>query len=196
MDAQRYADDLQRLQTHLRHTQFLNFGLVVALLVALWLVASHVGRERTVVTPPALEKSFWISNGEASPEYVEQMAVWIASLILDVTPDTVEYKARLLLRYTDPRAHGELKERQLLEAARLKRDNASTYFDLETINVHADKLAALVSGKLHTRINGTAVPEQTRHYLVRFRLDAGRAQLIQFEDIPHADLAKALADAR
>lgn len=196
MDAQRYADDLQRAQSNLRHSQYLSITLAIAMILSLWLVLNSLGRERTVITPPTLEKSFWITNGEASPAYVEEMAVWVASLILDVTPDTVEYKAKLLLRYTDPRAHGALKERQLLETARLKRDNATTYFDLETINVHSDKLAALLSGRLHTLINGTAVPEQHRNYLVRFRLDAGRAQLIQFEELPHADLAKALAEVR
>ena len=196
MEARRYAADTARLERSLRHAHYMNFALVFALLAALVLALSNVGRERTVVTPPTLEKSFWVSNGAASEEYIEEMATWISSLILDVTPDTIDHKARLLLRYADPRAHGVLKERQLLESARLKRDNATTYFDLETMNIHADKLAALLQGRLHTLINGTVVPEQSRNYLVRFRLDAGRAQLIQFEELDHADLAKALADVR
>ena len=194
MEAQRYASDIERLQGNLRYSQYLNLALVLALLVSLVLALSSMGRERTVFTPPSIEKSFWVSNGTASPEYVEQMAVWIASLILDVTPDTIEYKANLLLGYADPRAHGALKERQVLETARLKRDNATTYFDLETVNVHADKLAALLQGRLHTLINGTAVPSQHRNYLVRFRMEAGKAHLTQFEELPHADLAKALAE--
>ena len=195
MDAQRYTDDLQRLQSTLRRSQYLNLALVVGLLLALWISLGSFGRERTIVTPPGIEKSFWITSGNASESYVEEMALWIANLILDVTPDNIDYKATKLLEYADPRAHGALKERQMLESARIKRDNATTYFSLETIRVHPEKLAALISGRMHTLINGTPVPEQNKNYFVRFRLDHGRASLIQFEEIPHVDIAKALAEA-
>ena len=195
MEAQRYTDDLERLQATLRRSQYLCLALAAGLLLALWASIGSYGRERTIVTPPGIEKSFWITAGQASDSYVEEMSLWVANLILDVTPDNIDYKATKLLEYADPRAHGALKERQMLESARVKRDNATTFFSLETIRVHPEKLAALISGRLHTLINGTPVPDQNKNYLVRFRLDQGRASLIQFEEIPHVDLAKALAEA-
>ena len=66
MDAQRYTDDLQRLQSTLRRSQYLNLALVVGLLLALWISLGSFGRERTIVTLPGIEKSFWSTSGNAS----------------------------------------------------------------------------------------------------------------------------------
>jgi len=37
------------------------------------------------------------------------MTQWISSLILDVTPDNIEYKSNILLQYVHPDLHGKLK---------------------------------------------------------------------------------------
>lgn len=195
MESDRYSEDLDQLRRSLKRSQFLSIGLVLALLLALWNALNMFGRDRTIVTPPTIEKSFWVTASTAAPAYVEQMTLWIASLILDVTPENIDYKATLLLQYAHPDAHGKLKERQVLESQRLKRDNAVTYFVLQTIRSHPEKMAALVSGRLHTLINGNHVADQDKNYLVRFRMDGGRAHLVAFQEAPHADLAKILEDA-
>ena len=78
--------------------------------------------------PPSINKSFWVSRDKASGEYLEQMGAFIAWLVLDVTPASIDWKKDILLGYVEPDQHGELKTRQELEAARLKRINASTFF--------------------------------------------------------------------
>ncbi len=52
-----------------------NLGLVI------WLYGVDV-REKTIVTPPGLDKAFWVQGDEVSPEYLEQMALFFASLAL------------------------------------------------------------------------------------------------------------------
>ncbi len=196
MDANRYADDLDELKRSLKRTQFIALFISLALILALWNALNMFGRDRTVVTPPNLEKSFWITSSTASASYIEQMALWSAGLILDVTADNVEFKSRLLLEYAHPQAHGTLKERQALEARRLKRDNAATYFVMQTIRSVPEQLAAVITGRLNTLINGTPVTQVEKHYLVRFAIDGGRAHLIEFSEAPNADLNVLLKDRR
>ena len=58
-------------------------GHVVALLVILNLI----GTVRTVVVPPTIDKTFWVSRDKASGEYLEQMGGFMAWLVLDVADE-------------------------------------------------------------------------------------------------------------
>jgi conjugal transfer pilus assembly protein TraE len=81
-------------------------GLLAVLALSLVTVLLMVGRERTVVTPPTLQKSFWVEGDQVSGSYLEQMAGWIATLILDVSPGNIDYNKTILLQYSAPDAHG------------------------------------------------------------------------------------------
>ena len=57
-------------------------GVVLALVVILNLL----GTVRTVVVPPSLNKTFWVTRDKASNEYLEQMGSFIAWLVLTSRP--------------------------------------------------------------------------------------------------------------
>ncbi len=192
MDSERYADDLDQVKASNRRMQIIAIIQAVVIFLALILMLNLLGRDRTVVTPPVIEKSFWVTADSASDSYIQQMALWISSLVLDVTPDNIDYKASLLLQYAHPSLHGKLKERQTLSAQSMKRDNTSTYFVMQTIRTHPEKLAALMTGRFHTLINGNHVADQERNFFVRFQMDGGRAQLVEFTETQNVDLAKQL----
>ena len=192
MDSERYADDLDQVKASNRRMQFVAILQSGIILVGLILMLNLLGRDRTVVTPPTIEKSFWVTSDTASDSYIQQMTQWISSLVLDVTPDNIEYKSSILLQYVHPDLHGKLKERQTLSAQSMKRDNTSTYFVMQTIRVHPEKLAALITGRFHTLINGNHVADQEKNFFVRFQMDGGRAQLIEFTETQNVDLAKQL----
>ena len=83
---------------------------VCNLVLVTWLVRVDV-REKTIVTPPVLEKSFWVHGDDVSPEYLEQMALFFAGLALTYHPDNVDDQVRLFLRYADPLVYGALAAR-------------------------------------------------------------------------------------
>ena len=192
MDSTRYENDLDQLRSQNKRLMLVALLQTVVLFLAFILTLNLLGRDRTIVTPPTIDKSFWVTSDTASDDYIRQMSLWVSSLILDVTPDDVAYKEKLLLQYAHPELHGKLKERQDIEAERLRRDNTSTYFVMQTIRTHPEKLAAVISGRLHTLINGNHVADQEKNFLVRFKIDGGRAQLVEFTETQNADLAKLL----
>ena len=126
MDFERHQNDL-RVQRKANRT----LGAVLALLgvcqlISLVVIASIVGSERTVIVPPNIDKSFWVSKDKASREYLEQMGYFLMQLTLNVTPQSVDHQAKLLLQYAAPASFGELRTALLAAAERLKRDGAST----------------------------------------------------------------------
>ena len=195
MKREAYEADVQMLIRQNRFLWLTLGGIVTALVLALLVAWAGMGATRTVVTPPRIEKSFWITDNTASGEYIDQMAQWVSYLTLDVTPDNVQYKSDLLLKLAHPDYHGALQQKLRVNAEKIRRDNAATSFDIRTVRAAPDALAAVLTGQLKVLINGTPVKNEIRHYLARFVLDGGQAQLIQFKQVKNDDVKAALADA-
>jgi len=90
MDFERLNGDIKEMR---RRNQGL--GLAVAVLaagqiLALIVIFNLLGTVRTVVVPPSIDKTFWVTRDRASSEYLEQMGSFIAWLVLDVTPASID----------------------------------------------------------------------------------------------------------
>ena len=160
----------------------LSAGHVLALVVILNLV----GSVRTVVVPPSIDKTFWVTRDKASSEYLEQMGSFIAWLVLDVTPSSIDWKKELLLGYVEPEQYGALKTRQEVEAERLKRINASTVFAPQQLVPSEDAQSVVVRGRLRTLVNGVETANDLKAYLVEFGYSGARMHLKTFKELPNA----------
>jgi hypothetical protein len=67
-------------------------GLVLALLANAGALLGVAGSERTVLVPPEVHKSFWVSGEKVSGDYLQEMAYWYAGLALNITPHVAEYQ--------------------------------------------------------------------------------------------------------
>ena len=97
MDFERHQNDL-RVQRKTNRA----LGAIVALLsvcqlLSLAVIVSILGSERTVIVPPSIDRTFWVTRDKASREYLEEMAGFVAWLVLDVSPSTVDWKRNVLL---------------------------------------------------------------------------------------------------
>src|SRR5271169_4298260 len=158
--------DLKVLLVTVQQQRLAILGLVVCVGLALMIMFNMVGRERIVLTPPAIDKSFWVTKDRVSASYLEQMGGFMAYLILDVSPSSVEWKKGTLLQYVVPDAYGTLQTRQDLEADRIKRLNATTQFSVGQLAPNEDDLSVNVKGRLATFINGTRTSDVEKEYVV------------------------------
>jgi conjugal transfer pilus assembly protein TraE len=144
-------------------------------LAALALATS--GRERVVLVPPAVHKTFWVESDRVSAEYLEQMAYFLLQLTLNVTPHSVVHQSQTLLRYADPGTWGELRTTLATSAERIRRDGASTVFAARDIVVDAKNLRVGIRGTLTTFISDRRVSEVARGYAVELGYAQGRLTL-------------------
>jgi len=180
-------DDYEATLTDLRRT-VRNRTAVIGMLSAALLVSSLslyrvIGTERVLVTPPNIGAAFWCQGDICSASYLEQMGGYAAWLILDVAPSSIEWKKHALLDIVSPAEVGKLKERQELEAERLKRLNASTYFLPQQLAPDEEKQTVRLTGLLHTQINGQNTPPVPKSYEVAFSNQGGRKHLVGFTEI-------------
>jgi conjugal transfer pilus assembly protein TraE len=185
MDFPRLSADLKGLRRRNAVLGVAVGAMAAALVLALAVILCLLGTQRTVVVPPAIDRSFWVARDSASSAYLEQMAAFVAWLVLDVTPSSIDWKKDVLLGYVEPDQHGALKTRQELEAARLKRINASTSFAPQELRPSEANQSVVVRGRLRTLVNGQETSNDSRAYLVEFRYAGGRIHLKTFKEIGH-----------
>jgi len=186
MDFDRLSGDIKDMRRRNRGLGLAVGALAAGMLLALAIIINLLGTVRTVVVPPSLSKSFWVTNDRASSEYLEQMGSFVAWLILDVTPSTIDWKKDILLGYVDPAQYGPLKTRQEVEAERLKRINAATAFAPQQLVASEDTQSLVVRGRLRTLVNGYETANDLKAYRIEFGHAGARMHVIGFKEVPYA----------
>jgi len=184
MDYAKLNSDLKEMRRRNRGLGLTVGGLVAALLTCLVIILNLIGTERTIVVPPSIDKTFWVTKDRVSREYLEQMGSFVAWLILDVTPASIDWKKDILLNYVAPDRYGAMKSRQEIEAERLKRINASTFFLPQQLVANEDNQTVVIRGRLRTQVNGQDTATETKAYLAEFQYVGGRMHLKAFKEIP------------
>ena len=187
MDFERLNGDIKEMRRRNRSLGLTVGALAVGHVVALIVILNLIGTVRTVIVPPSIDKSFWVSRDKASSEYLEQMGSFIAWLVLDVTPSSIDWKKGVLLGYVEPGQYGALKTRQEVEAERLKRINASTLFMPQQLVPSEDAQTVVVRGRLRTLVNGFETGNDLKAYLVEFSFNGARMHLKTFKELPNAN---------
>lgn len=187
MDFERLNSDIKEMRRRNRSLGLTVGALAVGHVVALIVILNLIGTVRTVIVPPSIDKSFWVSRDKASSEYLEQMGSFIAWLVLDVTPSSIDWKKGVLLGYVEPGQYGALKTRQEVEAERLKRINASTLFMPQQLVPSEDAQTVVVRGRLRTLVNGFETANDLKAYLVEFSFNGARMHLKTFKELPNAN---------
>jgi len=139
-------------------------------------------RERIVVVPPSIHKTFWVEDERVSAEYLEQMAYFLMQLTLNISPLSVDHQSKVLLQYAAPAAYGELRTALSSAAERLKRDGAATVFSPRDLIVDERALKVGIRGQLTTFISDRRVSEVAKGYAVEFQYTAGRIFLKSFRE--------------
>ena len=165
------------------------------LLSSLVLMFNMVGRDRVIVTPPSIDKTFWVSKERVSSSYLEQMGSFIAYLTLDVSPQSIDWKKTMLLQYVSPDVYGVLQTRQDLEADRLRRLNATTQFSVAQLLPNEEAMNVTLKGRLATFINGARTSDIDKEYVAEFEFKGNRVQIRNFKEIGNGESATKVSAA-
>lgn len=157
-------------------------GSVLANGVLVVLTVRLVDRERVILVPPTINKTFWVDAEHVSGEYLEQMAYFLMQLTLDVTPQNVDHQARVLMQYAAPASFGELRAAMLATAERLKRDGAATVFSARDLIVDEIRQRVGVRGQLTTFISDRRVSDVSKGYAIELQYAGGRVFLKSFRE--------------
>ena len=195
MNPNTLMQDLKQLRSTVRLQGAALAFMGACLLCSLVLMFNMVGRDRVVVTPPSIDKTFWVSKDRVSSSYLEQMGSFIAYLTLDVSPQSIDWKKTMLLQYVSPDVYGALQTRQDLEADRLRRLNATTQFSVAQLLPNEEAMNVTLKGRLATFINGARTSDVDKEYVAEFEFKGARVQIRNFREIGNGDSATQVSAA-
>lgn len=153
--------------------------LMIALLQSIFLFTKN---ERVIITPPELQQSYWVEGNHFSNSYLEEMALFLAHLLLDVTQDNIIAQGEVALRYASPECYGTLKGKLLSDEKRLKKHQLSLHFIPKSI-VFVKPLSIDIQGYLASYVGAQRISQVPETYRVTFSQKRTRLFLESFEII-------------
>lgn len=161
--------------------QIVIIATIVALSNLVLVAFLFANKERVVLVPAQINTQMWTERKAVSKEYLEEMTLFFAHLLFDVSPHSMGYQRDVILRNVDPSAYNSLKHKLIKEEGKYKKENLTTTFRPTKIIVNTSKLETLVAGYLTSFVGGKQMQQITDTYLIKFRYDAGRLFIKSFE---------------
>ena len=162
-------------------------GLVLALLANAGALLGVAGSERTVLVPPEVHKTFWVSGEKVSGDYLQEMAYWYAGLALNITPHVAEYQKDLFLKYAAPSEYGRLQAEFGARTDFIRKNNASTQFSAQSVMPDESAMKVALAGVLMTWVGDKKASEKQTTYVVGFRYRNGRLHVSEFRETSDRD---------
>jgi len=156
------------------------FGFTLLGLNVLLTLILFNSKERVVIVPPQLNTSVWTEKGTVSQSYLEEMAVFFAKQILDVTPSTASYQREHLLRYVAPSFYHALRKKMIDEEEHYKKDNISMSFRPLSAVVNTKLLQVTITGLLQQYVANKFVHQTKEVYEIDFSYQAGQLSIKNF----------------
>ena len=140
--------------------------------------------EKVIILPPNIQKEVWIKGNAVSDGYLEEWALYVSNLLLNVSKHTIDYQSELVLRHVSPEFSGRLHMQFKRDAENLTKNNATTHFLPKEIVVDSTHLTARVTGLFTTYVGKEQVSSHEHTYELKFIFNKGRfLQLIQFKQL-------------
>ncbi len=143
-------------------------------------------RDTTKIVPPEVKRPYEIGSNYANKDYLLDMAGYVLGTVLTVTPETVDYNNKVILKMADPDGYAGLKTgMSAMAAMRLKQERVTTiWVPSQRGSQRAGQAAVKVSGKLKTFIADKLTSEREKDYLVEFTITtSGRLYVSKIEEI-------------
>jgi len=144
-----------------------------------------------VLVPPEIRRQYEVGANFADRDYLADMANYVLSTVLTVTPDSVDHNNAVILKMTDPDGYASLKSDLDAAALRLKRDRVTTLWSWRTEKVFSRDKKVEVTGRLKTFISDVLTSERDKTFLVEFIINSsGRLYVSKVKELVKADLAR------
>lgn len=160
--------------------------LFIVLLQSL-IIYSLSGNWRIVVTPPQINKSFWVDESHVSPAYLSEMTAFFASLILNMTSENATFQRDEILKYTDPKGYGQFKTQLIQNEERLRNESLTTAFYPVDVKTDVKSLTATITGDLMIWVGQEMTSTHRQRYEARYTYHDGRLLIQSFHEVKDHD---------
>ncbi|HUX79577.1 MAG TPA: type IV conjugative transfer system protein TraE [Alphaproteobacteria bacterium] len=149
---------------------WIGIASLMAMSSVLLSTALLIKSERTILVPPHITKTLWVEGGTVSKEYLEEMGVYIAKLLLDLSPSSFSYNHTTLLKYATPETYGALKKQLMDDGEHYTKLQLSTHFKPAQVSANPKTMHVNVKGTLISYMAGKEVRSSQETVSLQFSL--------------------------
>ena len=162
-------------------------GLAIALVVAGGLAAT---RNREVVLVPTTRAALTISSAGVSAQYMEFVTRDAALMLLNRSPEGLDYWMEQILELADPAANGKLKADLVRIVEEQRGSDVTQAFVIKEMRVDPSGLTSEVKGTLKTFVGATVIASDERRFRFSWTYQGLRLALAGFAQLPPDDKTK------
>jgi conjugal transfer pilus assembly protein TraE len=184
-NAKNERDALKGQMTFQRNVIYSLVGLSFALTAGWgWTVMNST----VAIVPPEVKRPYEIGSNFGNKEYLADMANYVLSTVLTVSPDSVDFNNKVILKMTDPDGYGKLKSDLEAAALRLRRDRVSTVWVARKEEISEREKRVKIAGRLKTYIADVLTSDREKEYIVEFSItSSGRLYVLKVQEVVKPD---------
>lgn len=152
-------------------------GLAIVTIFSL-IAASE--RDREIVLQPVLTRQLELSSAGASREYLELVTRDASVMMLNRSPQNLDYWMESVLKIVHPSAYGRIKGDLLKIVNDQRGSSVSQYFTMESLRVDPQSLTSETTGTLHTMVGRQEVGAVKRTFRFDWNYTGVELRLIGF----------------
>jgi conjugal transfer pilus assembly protein TraE len=145
-------------------------------------------RERVIVVPPVIEKSFWIDESGVSASYLEQQGLFMGQMLFNKNAGSATKQREFVLKNTSNSFLPVLKSKLIEEDERLTKQNTSYVFFMRNFEVYPGSFVVLIEGEKVFYVGGKMISTTREGYRLKFAYEGGRLLLDGIESVEAASV--------
>ncbi|WP_109356269.1 type IV conjugative transfer system protein TraE [Sphingorhabdus sp. EL138] len=171
----------QRLLRQRNWLALLAAGLAVTSLVA---ITAATTQSREIVLVPVTGQSLTLSSAGVADEYLELVTRDTALMLLNRSPEGLDYWMEQILKLADPGAHGRLKSELVKIVSEQRGSDIAQAFVIRSLSIDPKELRSEVSGTLKTFVGAQVIASEERKFVFRWSYSGLRLALTGFAQVP------------
>ena len=170
-------------RTGIRKIVWILLGMSIAssFLLAMVLLSTKT-KIQTILVPPEINRSITITNTSTSKEYLEEMGVFVAQLLLNASPTTIEKQNQVLLNYVAPEYYQALSQELIITKNYIKKNNISTFFIPRRVTGYEANNTVKLEGQFIVATGDNIANKSQRILLVTFKNNNGKISVISIKE--------------
>ena len=171
-------------QKHLRQRNQLAIVAGVLGIGCLIMGGAALTRDREVVLVPVTAETLTVSSSGVDAAYLELVTRDAALMLLNRSPESLDYWMAQILKLADPAAHGRLKAELVKIVEEQRGSDISQAFVIRSLSVDPKGLTSAVSGTLKTFVGAQVIASNERRFAFRWTRRGLSLALAGFEQLP------------
>lgn len=156
--------------------------IVGSLLITTFFLCVLVSRREVerIITPPVVTKEFRIQKDFGDPQYYQQMGLYFAQTIGNISHETTDFTLKLFNEYMTADLKESIRNSLIDQILKIKENNMDTIFVAKGVNIEKNAVVT-VAGKRTTYINKEPIDEAHVSYKFEFEVRNWHIYITDFD---------------